>query len=379
MKIINAEVYGSDRKFHIEDIYISKGLFSGEETDKEVVDASGCYAIPGLIDIHLHGACGFDVCDGSLEAFERIAEYELRCGVTSICPATLTLPVDDLCRVMAVGAEFSKNRHDNMADLVGFNMEGPFISRAKKGAQNGDHIIRCDREIAFRFIESSEGLVKIIGIAPEENPDFEEYIREVRDKVVVSLSHTDTDYDTAMRAFAAGAGHVVHLYNAMRGLGHRDPGLVGAFFDSKASCEIICDGIHVHPAAVRAAYACAGADRMVLISDSLRCTGMEDGIYDLGGIPVSKKGNVCRILNERSIAGSVTNLFECMKIAVTVMGIELEKAVASATIIPAKVIGVDDMYGSIEVGKKADLLLVDKDGLNLVKVVKNGKLVKTIK
>ncbi len=373
MKIIGALVYGADKKFHEQDLYLKDGLITDMATEgEEVVEASGCYAIPGLIDIHFHGAMGADVCDCTMEAFEKIAEYEAGRGVTAICPATLTLPVEELKKVLALGAVFAEKRASGklMAELVGFNMEGPFISKVKKGAQNEAYIRGCDAGLVSEFVEASKGLLKIIGLAPEDNPGFEEYISAVKDKVKVSLAHTNADYDIAMKAFKAGASHAVHLYNAMTGMSHREPGVVGAVFDSKdVTAELICDGIHIHPAAVRATFEMMGADRMILISDSLRATGMPDGEYELGGLPIIKKGKEIRLVDGGAIAGSGTDLMGCLQTVVKEMGIPLEIAVAAATINPARCIGIDDKYGSLKVGKKANVVLLGKDDLEVKRVI----------
>lgn len=376
MIIKNSEYYGSDCKFHYGDIAVAGGVFTESDDSREVLDGSGCYAIPGLIDIHLHGAAGADVCDAEIGAFERIAEYEIRNGVTSFCPATLTLAVPTLEKVLKTGAEFAALHRDNMSELVGFNMEGPFISRNRKGSQNGNYIIPCDAEFVDKFMEWSDGLVKIVGLAPEENPGFEEYVKTVSGKVKVSLAHTDADYDTAVRAFRAGASHVTHLYNAMTGLHHRDPGVVGAAADCEnVTAELICDGVHVHPAAVRAAFRLFGAERIVFVSDSLRCTGMADGVYDLGGQNVNKTGNKCTLVSGGNIAGSASDLYTCLRTAVQTMGIPLETAVRCVTINPAKCVGVDDRKGTIRNGNDADLVLLDKQSLEIKTVIKNGKIV----
>lgn len=379
MRIVNAKVFGPDGAFHTgQEIVIRDGLFqSAADLDDEVLDAAGTLAIPGLVDIHFHGALGQDVCDGTMEAYEKIAAYEASQGIPAICPATLTLSVETLERVLSVGAAFAGHKDAHHADLVGFNMEGPFISPAKKGAQNERYIKRADPALVDRFLAASKGLVKIIGLAPEENPGFEDYIRQVKDKVVVSLAHTNADYDTAKRAFDAGARHAVHMYNAMTGLNHRAPGVVGAISDSPwVSAEIICDGIHIHPAAVRAAFRLNGADRMVFISDSLRATGMEDGEYDLGGQMTVKEGRYCRMKAGGSIAGSVTNLADCMRYAVQHMEIPLETAISCATMHPARVIGADGAYGSIEPGKKGDVVLLRDDAtLRTVQVIKDGVVI----
>ena len=236
-----------------------------------------------------------------------------------------------------------------------------------------------------RFLAASDGLVKIIGLAPEETPEengegiprYVEYIRNVKDRIVVSLAHTNADYSAAKRAFDAGASHAVHLYNAMTGLTHREPGVVGAVSDSPhVTAELICDGIHIHPGAVRAAFRMMGAERMILISDSLRCAGMPDGIYDLGGQAVSKQGKYCRVVDGGQIAGSVSNLMDCMVNVVKTMDIPLETAVACAAVNPARKLGIYDRYGSIEKGKHANLVLLRQEDLSIKAVIKNGKVLR---
>ena len=262
-------------------------------------------------------------------------------GVTAIAPATMTLPVEELEQILRVAAEYKKGPHSKKeADFVGINMEGPFISPAKKGAQDERNIIPCDVKVCERFLEVSEGLVKFMGIAPEESENAVSFIEAVKDKVNVSLAHTNADYDTAMAAFNAGADHAVHLYNAMPAFTHRAPGVIGAVYDSKhVMAEIICDGVHIHPAAVRATFEMMGEDRMILISDSMRAAGMPDGSYTLGGLDVNVVGNRATLASDGAIAGSVTNLMDCMKTAVKTMNIPLETAVACATINPAKSLG----------------------------------------
>lgn len=387
MIVKHAEVYGADGKFHMGDVGIRDGVFiKADEADGAVYDGAGCYAVPGLIDLHFHGAMGYDVCDATAEAYKEIARYEASVGVTGICPATLTLPVEVLEEVLKLGAAYAREHGEResvsgkdetiSADLVGFNMEGPFISHKKKGAQNEKYIIPCDEEVFRRFYTASEGLLKFVGLAPEENPGFADFIRAVKGMAKVSLAHTNADYDTAMRAFCAGASHVVHLYDAMTPFTHREPGILGAAADSEGvTAELICDGIHVHPAAVRMAFKLLGKERIVFISDSLRCTGMPDGIYKLGGQSTQKDGKYCRLCDSGNIAGSVSNLYDCMKNAVQTMDIPLEDAIYCATASPAKCLGIYDRYGSIKSGKVGDLLLIDKKDLSLKAVFKRGRCV----
>ena len=346
------------------------------EDEEIVVDGEGAYAIPGLIDLHFHGCVGADVCDGTPEALKKIAQYEASIGVTAIAPATMTLPVEELEQILRNAAAYKKTQKTGgfEADLLGLNMEGPFISPVKKGAQDEKNIVPCNVEIAKRFLKASEGLVKFIGIAPEESSEAVAFIKEMKDSVDISLAHTNADYDTAMAAFAAGANHAVHLYNAMPAFTHRAPGVIGAVADSKhVMAEIICDNVHIHPAVVRATFAMMGADRMILISDSMRATGMPDGTYTLGGLDVKVNGNRATLVDGGALAGSVTNLMDCMRTVVKVMEIPLETAVACATANPARSLGVYDTYGSISEGKKADIVLLDED-LALKMVIKDGQL-----
>lgn len=387
MIIRNVKVYTEEMEFVEGEIVLQDGRIeaapgsgTGEDSGKtlageEVLDGGGCYAIPGLIDLHFHGCKGYDFCDGTSEAIAKIAEYEASVGVTAICPATMTLPVNELEEILAVAAKYKKENASGgqgAADLVGVNMEGPFISEAKKGAQDERNIISCDAGICRRFLNASEGLVKFVGIAPERNEKAQEFIQQMKDEVHISLAHTNADYDTAMAAFEAGADHAVHLYNAMPAFTHRKPGVVGAVSDSAhVNAEMICDGVHIHPSVVRATFKMLGADRIVLISDSMRATGMPDGQYTLGGLDVNVAGGKATLVSNGALAGSATNLMECMKTVVKVMGIPLKTAVACASMNPAKCLGIYDEYGSIAPGKKGNVVLLDQD-LELKAVVKDG-------
>ena len=384
MRIINGLVYSEENQFEKKAVLIRDGFFasseeSPEEAGETVIDARDCYVLPGLIDIHFHGAMGKDFCDGTPEAVDTLAAYEAQNGITSICPAALTLGVEKLMRVLRCGAAFaSGERSPWRADLIGINMEGPFISRAKKGAQNEAWIRPCDAALCRAFYDASGGLLRIIGLAPEENPEYTHYIREVKEFVRVSLAHTAADYETAMNAFRTGASHAVHLFNAMPEMTHREPGVVGAVRDCPhVTAELICDGVHVHPAVVRAAFDMLGAERIVLISDSLRAAGLGDGRIDLGGKAVLVKGNRAILADERCLAGSVTNLYDCMRTAVLKMRIPLQDAVRCASINPARVIGMDEKYGSIEPGKHGNALVVRKEDLSLEYVIKDGVIIRS--
>ena len=384
MIIKNVKVYQEDQTFKEGEICIRDGVFVGNadaQEGEEILDGEGCYAIPGMIDLHFHGCMGYDFCDGTKEAIREIARYEASIGVTAIAPATMTLPVPELEHILSVAAAYRKKTEAekaaayNEADLVGVNMEGPFISKAKKGAQDERNIIPRDAEIFRRFQRAADGLVSFIGIAPEE-PGAITFVHEVKDEVNVSLAHTNSDYAHAMAAFEAGANHAVHLYNAMPPFSHRAPGVVGAVSDSEqVMAELICDGVHVDPAVVRATFKMLGADRMILISDSMRAAGMPDGQYTLGGLDVKVRGNHATLVSDGALAGSVTTLPDCMRIAVKQMGIPLETAVACATANPARSLGIYEQYGSITPGKHGNVVLLDEE-LRLKGVMKDGKKIR---
>lgn len=367
MIIQNAMVFCDNGTFEKRDICIDGDRFSKNGTG-EFIDATGCYAIPGLTDIHFHGCVGHDFCDGTVEAISAIARYQAKNGVTAICPATMTLPEDTLVSICEAAKSY---RSDDGAALVGINMEGPFLSLAKKGAQNGAYLHRPDINFFHHLQEASGGLIKLVAIAPEEAGAMG-VIAALKDETILSIAHTTADYDTARAAFAAGASHVTHLYNAMPAFSHREPGVVGAARDTNCcQVELITDGVHIHPSMVRATFAMFGDERVILISDSMMAAGMPDGDYSLGGQAVTVVGNRAT-LADGTIAGSATNLLDCMRTAVTKMEIPLGTAVKCAAVNPAKCIGIFDDYGSITPGKFANLVLLDRD-LNTVNVFLKGK------
>ena len=332
------------------------------------------YLLPGLIDIHFHGCAGYDFCDGTAEAFRAIAEYELTHGITTICPATMTFSEEKLsgiCSACAAYAEEDRAEPVPFGEIIrGIYLEGPFISYEKRGAQNPAYIAKPDLGMLERLQKAAAGLIKIVAIAPELEGAMD-CIRDGRGKFRFSVAHTCADYDTARNAFEAGASQVTHLYNAMPPVSHRAPGVIGAAADDeRVMAELICDGIHVHPAMVRNTFKLFGAERMILISDSMMAAGMPDGDYSLGGQAVKVEGSRA-LLADGTIAGSATNLFDCMKKAIS-MGVPKEAAVRAASYNPAKVIGIADSHGTLSVGKKADILITDQD-LVLHEVMKSGK------
>ncbi len=371
MKITGAQVFEARGGFAARDLYIDGDLLTTEDRGGEVLDAAGCYAIPGLTDVHFHGCKGYDFSDADPEGIEIMAQYQLSRGVTQICPAGMTLLEEQLLRVCETAAAHRAADKPG-AELSGIHLEGPFLSLAKKGAQNGAWLHAPDVAMFRRLNEASGALVKLLSIAPEE-PGALEFIRAVSREVMVSIAHTTADYDTTMAAMAAGAGHVTHLFNAMPAFTHRSPAVVGAAFDTPdCRVELITDGVHIHPAMVRATFRLFGADRVVLVSDTMRAAGMPDGEYTLGGQAVTKRGNTAT-LADGTLAGSVTDLMDCMRTAVS-FGIPLADAVRSAAVNPARAIGIYDYCGSLDAGKRANVLLLDKE-LNLKAVIYKGELI----
>lgn len=371
MQIKNVKVFTEEKQFQQGEIAIADGVFT-KEADGEVIDGEGCYAIPGMIDVHFHGCVGYDFCDGTEEAIAEIAKYEAAQGVTTIVPATMTLPEETLMEISKIAGNYKATEG---ADLAGINMEGPFISPGKKGAQASTHIVKPDIAMFRRLQEAANGLYRLVDIAPEVDGAME-FIEELKEEVNISFAHTLADYDIAKKGYDLGANHATHLYNAMPPFSHRAPGVIGAAHDS-AHCmvELITDGVHIHPSVVRTTFDMFGDDRVVLISDSMRATGMPDGEYTLGGQAVQVRGNRATLVEGGALAGSVTNLADCMRVAVKEMQIPLESAVAAATMNPAKSVGLYDKYGSITEGKVGNVVLLWED-LSLKAVIQNGRVIR---
>ena len=380
MRIANGKVFDG-QCFRERDVVVEGQTFSHIEASgvvecdgpeaADMVDASGCYVIPGLIDVHFHGAVGHDFCDASDEGISAIAAYEASRGVTSICPTTMTLPEERLAPIVASVAAHEVAAGE--AGIVGINMEGPFIAPDKVGAQNPAYVRSASLEEFARLQEQAQGLIKLVDVAPEQ-PGNLEFIRQVSHDVRVSVAHTCTGYDDACAAFDAGARHMTHLFNAMPALHHREPGPIAAGAErNDVTAEIIADGVHIHPAMVRLAFALFGDDRMILISDSLRACGLGDGEYELGGQQFFVKGNRATIANG-SLAGSVSDVMACMRTAVRTMGIPLTSAVKATTVNPARALGLDGKLGAIAPGYQADAVVLDRD-LNIKHVVLRGKAI----
>ena len=374
MRVTGGQVFDLEKGFIERDVCTDGPLLASASSDGRMLDASGCYVIPGLVDVHFHGCVGEDFSDASPEGLQRMADFELSQGVTYICPAGMTLPEDQLTAICR-NAAAHRAKNAGGAQLVGLHLEGPFLSTAKKGAQNGDFLHDPDSAMLRRLQKAAECCVKLVTVAPEQ-PGAMDFIRAaVADGIAVSVGHTTADYDTAAAAFAAGADHATHLYNGMPPLHHRSPGVIGAAFDDpKVQVELICDGIHIHSSVVRATFRLFGAERVILISGSLRATGMPDGQYPFGGQEIEVHGNRATILGHpETLAGSVTSLMGCLRQAVA-FGVPLADAVRAASYNPARSIGIDRQAGSLDTGKEASLILLDREDLSIRAIVFQGEL-----
>ena len=366
MIIKGGKVFQEDGSFLEQALYINDHRLVDKaeyQDDGKVIDAEGLLVLPGLVDIHSHGAAGEDFSDGHPEGLKKILQYEKRCGITSYCPTSMTFPKE---RLRQIFASIKGAQTEEGAKVVGINMEGPFLDPAKKGAHVEEWIAAPDAAFVRELNQEVDGLVRLVTLAPNME-GAEEFIKEMHEEVCISLGHTAADYDCASRAMKLGAHHVTHLYNAMQPFGHRAPGLIGAAMDDpECMVELICDGYHIHPSAIRAAFRLFGPERVILISDSMRATGMENGTYELGGQEVTVKDRKA-VLKDGTLAGSATNLYGCMCKAIE-FGIPLEQAIMAATANPARSIGIFDRVGSIRIGKQADLLLVSEN-LELKRVI----------
>ncbi len=359
----NARIFGSDFRFHTGVFEVVDGVFGRvlpEEVPQDAIDLRGATVIPGLVDVHSHGNSGADFSDGDYQGLKKMAAQYAAWGVTSFAPASMTLPYDVLEAAFATAARLAAEAPQGHARLMGIQMEGPYFSYKKRGAQNPEYLKEPDFEGFRKLFEGCGGLVRIVDVAPEL-PGAAEFVAQAKALCTVSVAHTDSDYDHAKAVFDAGATHLTHLYNAMPGIHHRNPGVIPAAVENpRVRAEIICDGIHVHPASVRLAFSMFGGARMVLVSDSGRCAGLPDGSrFQLGGQDAWLRDGVAK-LADGTIACSATNLWQCLE-NVLAWGIPEEDALRAATYNPACAIGAESKIGSIETGKLADFIVCSRD------------------
>ena len=369
----NARIF-VDNEFRTGAFEVVDGKFGAllpENVPADAIDLGGATVIPGLIEVHSHGAVGYDFSDGSYEGLAEIAKFFLSCGVTSFAPASMTLPYDVLDKAFATAKRIGEEKPENCAKLRGIQMEGPFFSYAKRGAQNADYLKTPDFEGFKKLYEDCGGLVRIVDIAPEL-PGAAEFVAKAKDLCTVSIAHTDSDYDHAKAAVDAGVTHLTHLYNAMPGIHHRTPGVIPAAVENpNVRAEIIADGFHIHPASVRLAITMF-KNRMILVSDSGRCAGKDEGYqFDLGGQMAELRGGVAKLVGTNTIACSASNMWTCLRNAMS-WGIPEEEVIRACTYNPACALGVEAEVGSIAEGLVADFL-VCTDGYESKRVFLAGK------
>lgn len=383
--------YAASGNFTSYDNYISSHNFI-------LIEGTGLTAIPGLVDIHTHGCGGADICDKTYEAIDTLIRSENAHGTAYFLPATMTLPEDELCDILQVFSSYinghnnknsHNNRNSNMADSIpGIYLEGPFLNPDRCGAQDSSNIVPASMHTFMHLVKSAlpfcnsenlhaskssqtyddypsdTGYIRIMTVAPEYAGNMP-FIRSIHklygNSLIISAGHTCCDYSACMEAFNAGVSHITHLFNAMPGLMHRNPGPIAAANDyGNCTVELICDGTHVDDSMIRLAFKIFASDKIILISDSMRAAGCPDGLYTLGGQEVIKNGHTAVLASDNTIAGSVSYLSDCLKHAVCSAGIKPETAVACATLNPARLLGMDN-YGAIQPQMTAKLLLLNND------------------
>lgn len=347
MKLINGKVFENG-------IFIEKEKLI-DDGSSEIIDCKGKYIIPALTDIHTHGCAGYDFSSATPEEINIMREYYLKNGISTILATTVSLSDDDIKKAVN-NIKDAMNTSNIGARIAGINLEGPYLSPKKCGAHDSSLL----KEPDIDFINSLGDIIKIVNVAPEyKNAD--DFIKSFRGKT--SIAHTDCDYNTAINAINNGADHITHIFNAMNGLHHRNPGVIGAFFDTDATAEMICDGIHINKSILRMMFK-SYADRIAVISDSMGATGLCDGNYKLGNLDVTVKNSIAT-LSDGTLAGSAMNIFDMMRKLIS-FGIEPEKAISSVTSIPADSVNIE--------ANDSDVLILNQD-FSLDSVIFENKLV----
>jgi len=346
--------------------YVKESMFD------EVIDAKGNYLSPGFIDIHCHGANGFEVMEGNFVALENIARFHLKNGVTGFLAAVMTAPLEKIKDSVKniIGYILSQKPESifkEKSQLLGIYLEGPYFSISKKGAQPEQYLRTPNKEELESILKDSHDLIKVVSIAPELDGS-DEIIKLLRErKIVVAIGHSDAKFDEAKKAIRCGAGLATHTFNGMRNFNYREPGIVEAVLsDDRVYCELIADCIHVHPVTIGLLVKIKGVEKIILVSDSMMAAGLSDGEYTLSGQKVEVK-NGRATLSDGTLAGSTLTLNKAIYNMVYTVGVALKDAVRMATLNPAKMLGLSHK-GSIEIGKDAELIIFDEK-INILKVI----------
>ena len=376
--IINAKLYTETHVITQGYMIIEDGVITSIETgdyhgDLEVIDAKGQHVLPGFIDIHIHGGYGADAMDASYDGLKHLATELLSEGTTSFLATTMTQSDENIEKALHNIAEYKKDQViGESAEIVGVHLEGPFISEHKVGAQNPKYVQRPSASKIQHIQDVANGLIKIITFAPEVEGALST-LNELKDDIIFSIGHTVADFDETNEAVEHGAKHVTHLYNAGTGFEHRQPGVFGAAWTNDGlNTELIVDGIHSHPAAVKIAYKQKGNQQFYLITDAMRAKGMSDGEYDLGGQNVIVKGSEARLASG-ALAGSILKMNDGLKNVLAFTGDTLDNVWRVASLNQAIALNIDNQKGSLKVGKDADIVIVNDD-IKVLTTIKAGQV-----
>ncbi|AGB40764.1 N-acetylglucosamine-6-phosphate deacetylase [Halobacteroides halobius DSM 5150] len=340
---------------------------------EQVIDLKGDYLAPGFIDIHIHGAKGQEVMNGNKEAFSTIANYKASKGTTGFLATTLTASQEKLIDISQSLVSYIKSE-EHIGNMLGLHLEGPYINPDKKGAQNPDYIKEPSIEELATLVDILGDKLKIITLAPENNNSKEVINYALENNIVVSAGHTNASWEQMQKAFEWGVSHATHLFNGMKGLYHREPGVVGAFLNSNdTTVELIVDKEHIHPAVINLVLQNKNFEDIILITDAMAATGMGDGEYNLGGLEVIIKSGVAR-LKSGNLASSTIDLKQAVKNVIEITELNLVEAIKLATINPARRLNIANQKGSIEVGKDGDLVVFD-DQFNTQMTIIEGEIV----
>ena len=360
--VINGQVY-IDHTFQKKTIYIQDGtinlLGADCQTSGTVFDAAGRRIVPGFIDIHTHGAVGVDVNGASAEDLEKIGKFFAKNGTTSWLASILTDTEEQTSRAISQCIEYQASAGKG-AQLLGIHLEGPFLASEFKGAMPEHLLKKGSADLTASYQRQANGNIRYITVSPEVEGVLELIPRLRELGIVVAMGHSGADYDTAMAAIQAGTAACTHTFNAMAPLHQHRPAIIGAALESDVYCEMICDGLHLHPAIVRLLWKTKGPQRLVAITDSIMAAGLPDGNYHLGVNQVVVEKGDAKLASDGTRAGSTLTQDRALRNLLSFTGLSLEEILPVLTENPAKLIGVYDRKGSIEDGKDADLVVLDE-------------------